>query len=150
MAVRGSTRHVVASTSINTTIFTGKVSLNAASQSSVIIEIDLSTSDNYNDLASAVPPAGAAGNFRSSMGHLLEIWGYPSSGTMNEIRVDFAPNGDGAFTPLWRNSIVIGLAAGPSGPNLIRIPTSFARVTWVNNDGANPSSIESEVKVLSL
>ena len=151
MAVRGSTRHVVAPSSINTSVFSGKKTIAAGAQTSEIIEIDLSTSDLYNDLASAVAPAGAAGNFHSSMGHLLEIFAHCEL-EGGEVRVDLAPNGDGGFTPAWRRAATILLTSGvPSSANLIRIPTSFARVTWVNNRvDATSIDIESSVKVRSI
>jgi hypothetical protein len=151
VAVRGSTRHVVAPSAINTTIFSNVKTLAVSAQSSEIIEIDLATSDLYNDLGSAFPPAGAAGNFHSSMGHLLELFAYTDFVDC-EVRIDFAPNGDGSFTPSWRRALTLGLIPGVLAPaTLIRIPTSFARVTWVNNGGSGlTATIETSAKIRSM
>ena len=147
--IRGSNRHVVAVSTINTTIFSGEKVLAPGAQSTEIIEFDLSTSDLYNDLTAAVAPAGAAGSFHSSMGHLLEIFAVCDD-VSGEIRVDLAPNGDGGFTPTWRRVVTITLIPGvPSSANLLRIPTSFARISWINTGAVNTIHIESSAKVRS-
>lgn len=128
------TREAVATTRVNDVLYSDVLILFSGEQRDIRFEIDLTTSDRYDDPNEALPPSGDTIDlFDSSMGHLLDVFFFTNSASA-ELRyyegIDSVGGHNWRLVDQWMISpgIVFKLPG-------YRVHTSYAKLSLVNGGG---------------
>jgi hypothetical protein len=129
----GPTRKAVATTPVNTVLFSGSLTLAAGLSQVFKVEVDGATSSLYSGSGFTPIPPDLASAYVSTMGFLLSIFG-SVNGNRQVVAIDQARNGGSAWLRIRTDLLMFSITVGaPYLQRGIPIVGSFARITLTNN-----------------